>query len=96
MEEKEKIPEKGKETFRRRVGKTCMSSSLYPGELVMLTPGQYIRIDGKYGSGPYTTLNSKTSAVLVEFQGKTSEKSCWTVLASNEILMAWEDNLSRT
>ena len=71
-----------------------MSSSLCPGELVVLTPGQYIRVNGNHAEGPYTTLQDETRAMLVEFQGITSEKSCWTVLASNEILMAWEDNLS--
>ena len=72
------------------------SFPLRSGELVKLIPGQYIRLNQlSEKTGPFVVLESETNAMLVDYQGETDAKSCWTVLASDEILVAWEDNLSR-
>tara|TARA_B100001123_G_scaffold446273_1_gene600183 strand:- start:11077 stop:11307 length:231 start_codon:yes stop_codon:yes gene_type:complete len=69
---------------------------LKPGELVRLIPGQYYRV-GNLPSDipPFKRLSGETNAVLVDYQGSTDDRDCWTVLANDEILFAWEDSLSR-
>ena len=71
-------------------------TSLVSGELVTLDPGQYVRLEHVVESStPFVVFMHETNAVLVDFQGRTGEKDCWSVLAADEILVAWEDNLNR-
>ena len=65
------------------------------GNLVLLSPGDYINASNIQGNQAYTSLTGETQAILVELQGKhfKTNESCWSVLANNDLLIVWENHL---
>lgn len=71
-----------------------------PGNLITLSPGSYLRVhensDSANSDGPFVCINDSTKGVLVEPQGfDANSVACWLVLANDELLIAWQDNMGK-
>ena len=75
-------------------------TSLGKGSLVSLHDGWYFRAQDMQ-EAPSTgaaihyriQINETDKALLLESQGKTENRVCWTALVNGEVIIVWEDDI---
>ena len=69
------------------------------GRLVSIRDGWYFRaadVDDSKGTGNIhyrIRAREGDKALLLEHQGKTEDRICWTAFVNGEVLIVWEDDI---
>jgi hypothetical protein len=73
---------------------------LKKGSLVALHDGWYFRAQDVQEASTNNAaihyrihINKIDKALLLESQGKTENRVCWTALVNGEVIIIWEDNI---